>query len=79
MNVDKGMYYGLDDIGTRIWELVESPVLSPPSASSLWRPTMSTSTPAGAMSSGSWVCCWMPRSWTSLARKLRTLLTYALG
>ncbi len=25
MNVDKGMYYGLDDIGTRIWELVESP------------------------------------------------------
>ena len=25
MNVDKGMYYGLDDIGTRIWALVESP------------------------------------------------------
>ncbi len=25
MNVDKGMYYGFDDIGTRIWDIVGSP------------------------------------------------------
>ncbi|MCU0523156.1 MAG: PqqD family peptide modification chaperone, partial [Polyangiaceae bacterium] len=25
MNVEKGMYYGIDDVGTRIWELVETP------------------------------------------------------
>lgn len=25
LNIDKGKYYGLDDIGSRIWELVEKP------------------------------------------------------
>ena len=25
LNIDKGKYYGLDNIGSRIWELVEKP------------------------------------------------------
>lgn len=25
LNIDKGKYYGLDDIGSRIWELIEKP------------------------------------------------------
>ena len=25
MNIEKGKYYGLDGIGSRIWELIESP------------------------------------------------------
>ena len=25
MSISKGMYYGLDDIGTDIWELIEEP------------------------------------------------------
>lgn len=27
MSVEQGKYYGLDDIGTRIWRLLEKPVL----------------------------------------------------
>lgn len=26
MSIDKGMYYGLDTIATRIWELIEKPL-----------------------------------------------------
>jgi len=26
MSVENGKYYGLDDIGSRIWELIERPV-----------------------------------------------------
>lgn len=26
MSVEKGMYYGLDAIGTRIWQLLEKPI-----------------------------------------------------
>jgi len=27
MSVDNGEYYGLDEIGTRIWELLEKPIV----------------------------------------------------
>ncbi|MFP4059898.1 MAG: lasso peptide biosynthesis PqqD family chaperone [Bacteroidales bacterium] len=26
MNIDKGEYYGLDEIGSRIWQILEKPV-----------------------------------------------------
>ena len=26
MNVEKGQYYGLDPIGSRVWELIERPI-----------------------------------------------------
>lgn len=26
MSVEKGMYFGLDEVGTRIWQLLENPV-----------------------------------------------------
>jgi hypothetical protein len=27
MSIDNGEYYGLDEVGSRIWELIESPIV----------------------------------------------------